>query len=66
MERYKIVRFFQNRPKRTIYTGMTLEQAQEHCKDPETSSKTCTKAAGKARTRRYGQWFDGYTLESRR
>jgi hypothetical protein len=45
---------------RTIDTGLTLEQAQEHCRDPETSSSTCVKAAGKARTRRKGPWFDGY------
>ncbi len=59
---YKIVRMFQDRyhPRRTIKTGLTLEEAQKHCQDPETSSRTCTKAAGKARTKRCGPWFDGY------
>ena len=60
---YKIIRFYFNRPgyKRTIKTGLTLEQAQAHCNDPETSSSTCTSAEGKRRTRRMGEWFDGYT-----
>ncbi len=57
---YKIVRMYFKGVKRTIETGLTLEQAQEHCKDPETSSSTCTKAANKARTRSKGPWFDGY------
>lgn len=63
---YKIVRsyFDSNAPgRRTIKRGLTLEEAQAHCQDPETSSRTCTKAAGKRRTRQYGQWFDGYTEE---
>jgi hypothetical protein len=49
--------------RRTIETGLTLEQAQKHCSDPETSSSTCTKSAGKARTKRMGAWFDGYEHE---
>lgn len=61
MALYKIVRMFQrDYPRRTIATGLTLEEAQRHCRDPETSSSTCTSAAGKARTRKYGPWFDGY------
>lgn len=62
---YKIKRFFQNdniRPK-TIRTGLTLEEAQAHCNDPETSSRTAKGAKAKARTKRYGPWFDGYTEE---
>lgn len=70
-ETYKIVRFYFNGGSRggggkrtTVATGLTLEEAQEHCKDPETSSKTCTKAAGKRRTKTHGPWFDGYYKES--
>lgn len=60
--KYKIVRqFFRSNRKVTIRTGLTLEQAQEHCKDPETSSRTCMKSVGRARTRKYGAWFDGYS-----
>ena len=59
---YKIIRFFENRdvPSRTIRTGLTLEEAQEHCHNPETSSRTCTCATPRDRTRKYGPWFDGY------
>lgn len=62
---YKIVRMYfdRNIPKRTIATGLTLEEAQTHCKDPETSSSTCTKPHNKLRTKRLGPWFDGYTEE---
>lgn len=62
---YKIIRFYKDvwPNKRTIETGLTLEQAQEHCKDPETSSLTCTNYAGRKRTERMGQWFDGYSEE---
>ena len=66
---YKIIRFYRDRShnfhrgRRVIARGLTLEQAQAHCGDPETSSSTCTKAAGKARTRRMGPWFDGYDQE---
>ncbi len=66
---YKIVRHYYGfangvRPSphnRTIETGLTLEEAQAHCKDPETSSRTCTSAAKRRITRRSGAWFDGYT-----
>ena len=59
---YKVVRMFQDRDKRnqTLKTRLTLEQAQAHCQDPETSSRTCTSAKAKAYTRRNGPWFDGY------
>ena len=72
MSTYKIVRFFIGKPgpdghldgkKRTIETGLTLEQAQKHCDDDETSSRKCTSAAGHARTRKHGAWFDGYYEE---
>jgi hypothetical protein len=32
---YKIIRFFANGSKETIRKGLTLEQAQKHCQDPE-------------------------------
>lgn len=61
-DKYRIVRgFFRDHVrKRTIARGLTLEEAQAHCKDPETSSQTCTQAVNKRRTRLYGPWFDGY------
>ncbi len=63
MTTYKIVRGFFNGGKRTIHTGLTLEEAKEHCRDPETSSRTCTKAVNVRRTKERGVWFDGYVEE---
>lgn len=59
---YKIVRLYFNRPghDRTIKSHLTLEEAQAHCNDPETSSRTATSSAALARTKRLGPWFDGY------
>jgi hypothetical protein len=64
---YKIVRFYQSDDWDTevIKTGLTLEQAQAYCSDPETSSSTATGAAEVARTEKVGPWFCGYTDESR-
>jgi hypothetical protein len=60
--RYNIVRMYRDAGirRRIIKRGVTLEEAQRHCQDPETSSSTCTKSAGRQRTRRMGAWFDGY------
>ena len=65
---YKIVRNYFNSQRaagarRTVATGLTLEQAQAWCQNPETSSRTCTTAAARRRTAKYGPWFDGYTEE---
>lgn len=62
---YKIQRIYFNRPghRRTLDTGLTLEQAQAHCQDPETSSSTCKKSHNVRRTRQMGGWFDTYTEE---
>lgn len=61
--RYVIVRMFQRGSNRTIRRGLTLEAAQAHCEDRETSSSTCTLPAGKRRTQECGPWFDGYEQE---
>lgn len=57
---YKIVRNYFKGGKRTIATGLTLEQAQAHCQNPETSSSTAKSSAAKKITQRMGPWFDGY------
>ena len=52
METYSIVRSYAphlRRESEIIYTGFTLEEAQEHCSDPKTR---CDE-----------QWFDGYRKE---
>ena len=63
--RYKIVRIFANRERKvTIHRNLTLDEAQAHCRDPQTSSAGCTTKTGKARTRNYGPWFDSYSLDN--
>jgi hypothetical protein len=62
--RYRIVRsFFEDgKPcqRRGLPSGLTLEQAQEYCRDINTSSSTAWTTSALARTRRHGPWFDGY------
>ena len=60
MKNYKVIRMYFNGGSRVIKKRLTLEEAQAHCRDEETSSSTCTNSAGKARTKRLGAWFDGY------
>lgn len=60
METYRIVRFYSDgRARRTIKTGLDLDDAQAHCNDPETSSRTAKKGRGGATC----DWFDGYEQE---
>jgi hypothetical protein len=56
-------RFFDSGRKYTILRGLTLDEAQAYCRNPETSSRTCTGNVGKARTRKLGAWFDGYVKQ---
>jgi len=50
METYSIARFYAgNKKARVIKTGLTLEEAQEHCQRDD--------------TRKEGVWFDGYRSE---
>jgi hypothetical protein len=49
MTTYKIIRFYHpniDKPNRVIQRGLTLQEAQQWCRDPE--------------TRKDGEWFDGY------
>ena len=56
MESYKIIRYYRWTPEKNevIKTGLTLEEAQEHCQDETTHEKN-----------REGKviWFDGYDKE---
>lgn len=60
---YKIIRMFYSGKGRVVAKGLTLAEAQAWCRDPETSSRTCTEAAGRLRTKLSGPWFDGYEDE---
>lgn len=64
-ETYNVRRMYfrDDQPSRTIKTGLTLEEAQAHCADPETSSSTATSAAARRRTEQRGPWFDGYDVD---
>jgi len=46
---YRIVRMYQREDmrhlRRVVKSGLTLAEAQAHCKSPETSSSTCRKSA---------------------
>lgn len=65
MKTYKIVRlYFESEWEReTIDTGLTLEEAQEHCSNPQRSSTTCTTLEGLDRTSERGPWFHAYYEE---
>lgn len=65
MQTYRITRHYANPEHDSVVleTGLTLDEAQEHCRDPETSSNTCTEANNIAHTEKMGAWFDGYEEE---
>lgn len=62
---YKIRRFHfrDSEPTVTLKRGLTLEEAQEHCSDPETSSSTCTRSDAVMYFEEHGPFFDGYDEE---
>jgi hypothetical protein len=57
---YDIVRYFFRGESHIIAQDLTREEAQAHCKNPETSSNTATTAASRRRTARLGPWFDSW------
>lgn len=63
---YRIVRKYQNDayPDEVIEGGITKEAAKKHCRDPESSSRTCTRAAEVALTEKRGPWFDAFEADS--
>ena len=62
MSTYRIVRMFKSsdHPTQVVKRGLTLREAREHCRAPETSSSTCTTKLGQERTEKFGAWVDGY------
>jgi len=61
MATYRIRRFYRDDPERNgivTQTGLTLEEAQDWCNNPETSSSTATDP-----DLSHGPWFDGYDEE---
>ena len=55
MQTYRIVRMWRDDPgTRVIKRGLTLEQAQEHCRRDDTRGVDAS-----------GPWFDGYESEKK-
>ena len=64
MSTYRIIRLHKDDYKpRVLSRGLTLEEAQRWCRNPETSSSTCEGETGKAYTEIHGAWFDAYEEE---
>jgi hypothetical protein len=64
MATYKIIRHYENgKVSKVVRRGLTLHDAQSHCRNPETSSTTARSEAAVRHTRKHGRWFDGYTEE---
>jgi len=61
---YKVVRhWFKDYRTAVIERRLTLEEAQAHCRDPETSSRTCKPGTMKIVSPNGDKWFDGYEQE---
>ena len=62
---YRIRRFYErpDSPNCTVKRGLTLAQAQKHCRGKNSFSDTATTKELKAHTARFGRWFDGYEAE---
>jgi hypothetical protein len=60
---YTIKRFHQTGQSEVIKTGLTLDEAREHCTDNESASKTATSTMATEYTAKHGAWFDGFTEE---
>jgi hypothetical protein len=63
MKTYKIVRGFSEGGHEIIATGLSLRKAKEHCRDKETSSRTCSDETLQEVGASRGAWFDGYEEE---
>lgn len=60
---YRVIRFFRDDEENNrmlIEEDLSLEEAQEHCQNPETSSSTATSDWANKYTEKHGPWFDGY------
>lgn len=63
---YMIVRFYDAPSVSNIIIadGLTLEEAQEHCSSPDSSSRTSTDPEAEDHTWIYGHWQDDYVPSS--
>lgn len=65
MTTYRIIRFFadDNKDREVVDTGLTRDEAKEHCSGPAATSRRATSAEAQERTAKYGAWFDGMEPE---
>jgi ribosomal protein S17 len=63
MKTYRIYRSYADGEIAVIEHGLTLAEAQEHCKNIESDSSTCASKAGKTRTAMFGPWLDFFMPE---
>ncbi len=61
---YRIVRNYFAHGAVILRRGVSLEEAQEHCRNPETSSATATGPLARNHSVEFGAWFDGYEEET--
>ncbi len=68
MSTYSIIRLFESHPcgikRLTLDRRRTQGDAQAHCTDPESNSKTCSAPKNVRRTEVYGNWHDECEEES--
>lgn len=62
---YKIIRKHFNKKFDDVIVaeGLSLKEAQKHCKNKETSSRTCQSEEMIEYTEKHGPWFDAYDEE---
>lgn len=60
---YRVVRFFEQGGRETVASGLTLDEAREHCDNSETSAGTAMGLEARRLTEECGLWFDGYEEE---
>ena len=63
--KYRVVRFYKDHDirRRILKRNLSIWEAQSHCQNPETSSSTALGSTPRRRTRKLGEWFDGYEEE---
>ena len=61
---FKVLRFYKDTAtQKVLKTGLTRDEAVEHCSDDESSSETCSTYENILHARQHGPWFDGFAKE---